>query len=625
MKFNIKKKILICSLSLMLISTFAIAFITFWTVRKAMIGQSKISMEVLASQLANQTEYWYAERLKEAKEWAIDPVFVAATDESFMGEVARKAANAEAELKAKNNTYFESLAIALPNGKLVVASDPKELNTSVAGQSYFKEAAEDWVGISEVVASPLNGSPSYIVAVPIKQKEAVVGVLIGRINLEQFTKKFMAPLKIGTQGYAFLTNSAGLIIGHPDKALLLKLNISTLSWSKEFLAGKQNALEYTFKGIKKLAVHRELPSTGWHLGITDPTSDILSNILVTAKELGGEILVVAAGTLILAVVVLLSLLNSVVRPLTSAVGKVQQAASGDLTIRMEHRSGDEIGEMCVALDEMLKGMGESLRGISKNAESLTAASQHLNVTSVEVNDAAEKTLSEAQVVSAAADLVSVNISSVATGAEEMTLSIKDIATQAAQAEQVATEAVGAAEEATATILRLGNSSQEIGQVIGVITSIAAQTNLLALNATIEAARAGELGKGFAVVANEVKVLAGQTAKATDEISLKIKAIQSDSEAAVTVISRISEIINRINTTQTTIAGAVEEQSATMNELSRNSIDASRGGSEIASSIGHVSELVSGFKATATQTLSAANDLAQMAEELRRMLARFKLG
>ena len=624
MKLNIKRKILISSLSLMLISTILVGCITFWTVRKAMIRQTKTSMQVLVSQLASQTAYWYSSQLEEIKSWAGDSIFVEATDESFMGEVARKAANAEVESKAKNNPYFEALAIALPNGKIVVSSDSKELKISVADQPYFQEALKDRMGISEVAASKLNGTPCFIIAVPVKQKGAVSGVMIGTVNLERYTQKFVDPLKVGTQGYAFLTNSAGLIIAHPDKSNLLKLNISTMDWSKVFFESKETAIDYTFQGIKKTAVHRSIPGTGWHLGLADPMDDVLVSIMETVKELGSGIIAVGGGTLLIAMLILISILNSVIRPLTTAVGKVQQAATGDLTVRIENQSNDEIGEMSVALNGMLKEMSGSLNGILKNAQSLTQSSQHLNETSHEVNAAAETTLSESQVVAGTADQVSQNISSVAAAAEEMTLSIKDIAMQATQAEQVAHDAVAVADEASRTILRLGDSSVEIGQVIGVITTIATQTNLLALNATIEAARAGESGKGFAVVANEVKVLAGQTAKATEEISLKIKAIQDDTKAAVMAISRISEIISRINTTQITIAGAVEEQSATINELSRNAVDASRGGAEIASSIGHVSEMVSGFKLTATHTLTASEDLAQMAKDLTKLVARFKL-
>jgi methyl-accepting chemotaxis protein len=159
---------------------------------------------------------------------------------------------------------------------------------------------------------------------------------------------------------------------------------------------------------------------------------------------------------------------------------------------------------------------------------------------------AEETSAQSHAVSAASEQVSKSTQTVATGIEEMDASIREIAKNASDAARVATTAVKVAEATNAKIAKLGESSLEIGNVIKVITSIAQQTNLLALNATIEAARAGEAGKGFAVVANEVKELAKETAKATEEISLKIAAIQSDTQGAVEAIDQISTVINQIN-------------------------------------------------------------------------------
>ena len=209
----------------------------------------------------------------------------------------------------------------------------------------------------------------------------------------------------------------------------------------------------------------------------------------------------------------------------------------------------------------------SITNIAQTAQALSSASQELTAVSQQMASNAEETAAQANVASAAAEQVSMNVATVSTAAEEMGSSIKEIAKNANEAAKVATAAVKVAEKTNTTVAKLGESSVEIGNVIKVITSIAQQTNLLALNATIEAARAGEAGKGFAVVANEVKELAKQTAKATEDISRKIEAIQGDTKGAVEAIAQIGKIINQINDIQNTIASAVEEQTATTGEIS----------------------------------------------------------
>jgi methyl-accepting chemotaxis protein len=261
--------------------------------------------------------------------------------------------------------------------------------------------------------------------------------------------------------------------------------------------------------------------------------------------------------------------------------------------------------------------------VASNASTLGSSSEELTAVSTEMSASAEETAAQANVVSAAAEQVSKNVQTVATGVEEMGASIREIAGNANQAAKVAEEAVKVAEVTNATIAKLGESSQEIGKVIKVITSIAEQTNLLALNATIEAARAGEAGKGFAVVANEVKELAKETAKATEEIGQKIDAIQNDTRGAVDAIQNISRVIGTINDISNTIASAVEEQTATTNEISRNVAEAAKGSGEIAHNITSVAKAAQSTTQGASNTQQAAGELSRMAAELQQLVSRSK--
>ena len=238
---------------------------------------------------------------------------------------------------------------------------------------------------------------------------------------------------------------------------------------------------------------------------------------------------------------------------------VECAVKGDLTRPITVSGSDVAGQMADGLGRLLTDLRKSVADIGETASGVSSSAGELLIVSQQMTGNSQGATAQAQGVSSSSEQVSANVSIVAASAEEMLASIREISKSATEAARVARAAVSLANGTNNTISKLGVSSQEIGKVIKVITSIAQQTNLLALNATIEAARAGEAGKGFAVVANEVKELAKETARATEEIGQKIDAIQTDTSAAVKAIGEVSEIINQVNDISSTIASAVEQQ------------------------------------------------------------------
>jgi methyl-accepting chemotaxis protein len=307
----------------------------------------------------------------------------------------------------------------------------------------------------------------------------------------------------------------------------------------------------------------------------------------------------------------------------SILGVVSQASEGDLTQVITVNGEDAIGRMGEGLSGFFKNLRTNISEIANMSQTLGSSSEELTSVSQTMAGNAEETSAQANVVSAASEQITRNVQTVATGTEEMGASIKEIAQNANEAARVAKSAVEVAETTNKTVAKLGDSSAEVGQVIKVITSIAEQTNLLALNATIEAARAGEAGKGFAVVANEVKELANQTAKATEDISMKIQAIQEDTKSSVDAIGEITGIINQINDISNTIASAVEEQTATTAEIGRNVSETSRGSAEISENISGVAQAAQETSSGVGQTQDAANELSKMAVSLQKLVSQFK--
>jgi methyl-accepting chemotaxis protein len=315
--------------------------------------------------------------------------------------------------------------------------------------------------------------------------------------------------------------------------------------------------------------------------------------------------------------------RGITEPVRELVAVANAMAAGDLTKVAVVQTRDEMADLGAALAAAVARMREALQGIRGSTVRLSESSDELTAVSERMGATAEESSRGANEAARAADEAKQGISAAAAGAEQMSASIGEIVRNAAQAARISSEAVSSTARTRELVAKLGASSDRIGEVIRVISSIADQTNLLALNATIEAARAGEAGKGFAVVAGEVKELANQTARATDEVAQKIASIQSDTRETVGAIGEIGGIIDHLNEIATTIAAAVEEQSTSAHQIVRSVDHAASATSGIASNLGTVAQVAEDTSAGVRETHGAAAELQRMSSDLHALVERFR--
>ncbi len=644
---TIKTKLLTAFVAFSVFSLGAVGWFNYQHARTALLQSQGHTLTSRAQETIDKIDRCLFERYGDVQAFAFHPGARGA------GTDVTKAANFFAQAYG----IYDLLLVADAEGKIIacntVTGDGKTLDTSAligrsvrgeewfekcsggsvkAGESYYSDPTEDKL-VAEIYKH--RGIALNFSAPIFDDKGKVVRVWSNRASWErivtQITQDLAQRLQKGGQKSAQVevVSKAGLLLDGTDPKAVLTLNLADrgLEAAKSLVAGKDGSSQelHTSAEEQQLIGYASskgaLGFKGYNWGVI--VRQNIAEASATARQLGWITLIATLVTVVIVTIGAGFISKSITHPLNQTVTVLESVASGDLTRRLNIQSKDEIGQMARALNRTLDQLGSTLQKVSAHTRTISGSSKELTSVSQKMRSSAEETSMQANAVAAAGEQVSSSVQTVATGAEEMSSCIKEIAKNSTEAVQVAATAVQVAATTSQTVGKLGTSSAEIGQVVKVITSIAQQTNLLALNATIEAARAGEAGKGFAVVANEVKELAKETAKATEDISHKIAAIQTDTQSAVEAIQQISDIIAKISDFQNSIAGAVEQQSATTNEMSRNLAEAARSSAEIAQNVTGLAHTASGTSAGANNTGIAATELSRLSTELSQILLQFQ--
>jgi len=478
--------------------------------------------------------------------------------------------------------------------------------------------------------------------------DKIIAVLfVGRKILNPPLREMITTTKANGVGYFFVYNSKGEVLIHPT---LEGKNIFEVAGIGElFRNNKGGFLEYEWDGEDKITYTQYFEPWDWHLGVGMNTGQMLRGM---DKQIILKSIFVGLGVMVMGILTAIMMVRAIARPLNQLSSQSLKVAEGDYTITFTHQAKDAIGNLSTAMNTMVERTKEMLGEISAATHALAASSTQLARISAQMTSNSSQSTAMANAVSnatgevsgnmnsvsAAMEQASVNMNTVASAAEEMSATIQEIAQNSERAKNTTSSAVVKAQEASARVNELGVAAKEISAVTATITAISSQTNLLALNATIEAARAGEAGRGFAVVANEIKELAQQTAKATEDIREKITGIQSVTTQTVHDISDITGVIDEMNDIVGSIAAAVEEQSVTTRDIAENVGQASMGITEINANVATSSSMTRAIS-TDIEKVRAASDemtsssrtvqessteLSDLAERLRELVSRFRI-
>jgi len=655
---SIQTKLTVIILIIFFIALSTMGGLNFFKAREIVTDNLAREMGNEASNAADDVGVWLEGRITQL-------TMLAATPTMARGTLAEIVPFMEAA--RQSDKAYESMVFVEASG---VSHDSQGPVANVAAREYFKQALSGKASVSDPVISKATGHAVVVVAVPVKVGGKSVGVLFGAINMEELSSKVLS-IKIGRSGYAYVVQSDGMTIVHPDKAMVMKDNIlqnPNAPWelkqtTEKMVKGERGLTRYSYNGTDKMVSFSPVPNSRWSLALTAPVAEI-TEVLSSLTMIS---LATIAVVLLVAAVVVILFARRIARPIRKIESAAARIAAGDISAnRLDIRSNDEIGRLGRAFEAMSENLRALIIKVGASTDQVAASAEELNASAeqsaqaamqiaqviTEVAAGAEKQQKAVEHTAATVEQMSAGIRQIADNTEKVASASANSAEIAATGSKSIEESIGQMNiiEKTVTksaevVAKLGERSKEIGHIVEVISGIAGQTNLLALNAAIEAARAGEQGRGFAVVAEEVRKLAEQSQEAAKQIADLIGEIRLDTDQAVAAmhegtreVRTGAEVVTHAGQAFQDIFGAVNAVSRQIGEISGSIQELAGGSQQIVKAVQDI-DAVSKETSSQTQTVSAATQeqsatmqeiaassqaLAKMAEELITAVNKFRL-